>query len=457
MNQRPTYPTVPVTCPACRTRFAAPVVSLIDVGQNPEAKFLLLNGQINVAVCPNCGTGGLLNVPLAYHDPEKELFLTYIPAEMGLPEAEQQRIIGEMTNEVMAHLPPEQRKGYLLQPRNFFRLETMIEAILQADGITPEMLAAQQAKVDLLNRLMQTADAEARRAIAQEHDEQIDYEFFQLLAANIEIAQERGQRQAAQQLANLRQELLEWTTTGREAAAREEALRELGERVSREELLDKLIAAARAGESIKIETMVTVARPIVDYLFYQQLADRIEAAAAAGDQGEADMLQSLRQTILDLTTRLDAEMQQEAGRREQLIRRILASDDIERAVRANLLAIDELFLHVLAGDIQAAEQAGRQEEAGRLQQIGDALFKIIQESQPQEVQLINRLLEADYPAGSRSLLEENRTQVDGNLLALMDLIIENLRRDGQDDLARKLAQVREQAAGMVQSNSPVLR
>ncbi len=49
------YQTVPVTCPNCNHRFASPVLTIIDVGQYPEAKSLFLAGQINIAVCPQCG------------------------------------------------------------------------------------------------------------------------------------------------------------------------------------------------------------------------------------------------------------------------------------------------------------------------------------------------------------------------------------------------------------------
>lgn len=444
----PTYQTVPVTCPNCNNRFASPVLTIIDVGQNPEAKALLLSGQINIAICPQCGAGGMLSAPLVYHDPENELLFTYLPAEMGLPEMEQQRVVGELTNRVMSTLPPEKRKGYLLQPRNFLRLEGMIEAILEADGITPEMMQAQRAKADLLDRLVEADSPDARRAIAQENDDQIDYEFFQLLTLNIEIAQAQGQEQAAQQLLAIRQELLEWTTTGQEAADREEAIRELGTEITREGLLEKLMEAALADEQAKIETMVTVARPAIDYVFYQQLANRIEAASAEGKTQEAAALRALRETILDLTAQIDAEMKKAAEQAAQLIQEIANSGNIEQAVRANLDRIDEMFLSVLAGNIQAAEQSGQAEQTKKLQEIGDILMKLIQESQPPEVRFINQLLGADYPAETQALLEENRQQVDARLLELMQMINNDLVEDGREALAQKLEQIREQAAAL---------
>jgi hypothetical protein len=440
------YQTVPVTCPKCQYRFITPVLTIVDVGQYPEVKSLFLSGQINIAVCPQCGSAGLLNTPLVYHDPEKELLFTYIPTQLGLPQVEQERIIGDLTNRVMFSLPPEQRKGYLLRPRSFLRLEAMIEAALEADGITPEMLEAQRAKADLLTWLLRTADEQARQVIAKENDAQIDYEFFRLLTLNIRLAQSQGQEEAVRPLLELRTQLLQWTQTGQEIAAREQAIQDLGAEITREELLDKLVQAALAGEQAKVETMVAVARPAIDYLFYQQLTDRIEAAEQAGKAQEAGTLKTLRQTILALTAELDAEMRQATEETAQFLEEILKNDDLEQAVRANLDQIDDLFLSVLAAELQTAERSGQSERVEKLRRTADILMKLIEEGQPPEIQLINQLLAAEYPGGTQALLEENRQAIDGEFLELMQLVGQDLSQKGREELSQKLAQIHEQAS-----------
>lgn len=445
----PVYQTVSVNCPNCRHAFTTPVLSIVDVSQNPEAKALLLSGRINVAVCPQCGSAGALSAPLVYHDPEKELFFTFVPSELGLPDAEQQRLVGDLTNRVISALPAEQRKGYLLRPQSFFRLEGMIEAILEADGITPEMLEAQRARADLLQRLLQATSEDARRVIAQENDAQIDYEFFQFLTLNLELSQAEGREANVQELNALRKQLLEWTSVGRDAAAREEAIRSLGTEVTRERLLEKLVEAALAGEEAKVETMVAVARPAIDYIFYQQLTDRIEAAQKAGSVDQAETLKALRETVLDLTAEIDAEVQKAMEQAGQLVEEIVASDNLEDAIRDNLAQIDDLFLNVLAANIQAAEQSGRTEDAGRLRQIGDTVMQVIEQSQPPEVQLLNKLVAAEYPEGTQALLEENRALVDSTLLEVMDLVGEDLRQNNRQETAERLAQIREQASSMI--------
>lgn len=447
------YHTVPVTCPSCNNRFVSPVLAIVDAGQNPEAKALLLSGQLNVAACPQCGNAGRLSTPLLYHDPEKELFLTYVPSELGLPDAEQQRLIGDLTNQVISSLAPEQRKGYLLRPQSFLRLEALLEAVLQADGITQEMLEAQRAKASLLDRLMRTSSQNARRSIATEQDSDIDYDFFQFLALNIELAQASGQEEAVQQLLKVRQELLEWTSAGRDVAAREEAIRELGSEISRETLLDKLVQAALAEEQAKVETMVAVGRPAIDYVFYQQLTGRIDAATQAGQAEEAQKLEQLRADILDLTAEIDAELERASEEAAQLLKQILASDDLEQSVRANFEQIDDLFLNALGATLQAAERSGQSEAAEKLQQIGDIIMGLVDEMQPPEIQLINRLLASEYPEATKSLLEEQQSQVSARLVEIMRMLEQDLAQNGRPEMAQRLSQIRAQAEAMIEAGT----
>ncbi len=448
MNQ-PQFQMVPVTCPSCHSRFMAPVLTIIDVGEHPEIKAPFLLGQINIAACPQCGNAGRLGAPLVYHDPDKELLLTYLPPELGLTEADQQRIIGDLTNRVMSALPPEKRKGYLLRPRSFLRLEGLIEAVLQADGVTPEMLESQRAKAALLDRLLRAGSEQARQIVAQENDDLIDAEFFRLLALNIELTEMEGQSQLAAELRELRRQLLGWTTTGRQIAAREQAIQELGPRVSRETLLEKLVNAALAGDALRVETMVTVARPLIDYLFYQQLTERIEAAEQAGKAPEAEALKALRQQVLDLTAQLDERVRQASQEAARFLDQILASEDLEQAVRANLDRFDPLLLEVLASALDEAEQMGPPERAAKLRRVSDILLQLVQESQPAEIQFINQLLAADYPNGTRALLEQNRDRLDGELLELMRAIEEDVRQDGRTELSQRLAEIQRQVAELI--------
>ena len=137
-----TQKVTPVTCPSCNRRYNAAVTNIIDVGQEPHLKNLLLQGQLNGSQCPNCQYSGPLNIPLLYHDAEKELALALTPTELQLPHVEEQKIIGNLTNHLMNSLAPEQRKSYLFTPQTFISTESFLKAILAADGITEKVIQA---------------------------------------------------------------------------------------------------------------------------------------------------------------------------------------------------------------------------------------------------------------------------------------------------------------------------
>lgn len=82
-----------LTCPRCHALSGR---SLANCGRDrePQLKQLLLSGQLNVAVCPNCGAAGQIATPLLYHDPAHQLFMTYVPQELNMPRPEQERLHG---------------------------------------------------------------------------------------------------------------------------------------------------------------------------------------------------------------------------------------------------------------------------------------------------------------------------------------------------------------------------
>jgi predicted RNA-binding Zn-ribbon protein involved in translation (DUF1610 family) len=73
-----------IQCPNCKAPIMASIEQLIDVGQDPGAKARLLSGSINRIKCPSCGFEGQIAAPLVYHDPEKELLLTFMPVELNI-------------------------------------------------------------------------------------------------------------------------------------------------------------------------------------------------------------------------------------------------------------------------------------------------------------------------------------------------------------------------------------
>ncbi len=437
---------LPVTCPYCRAKFAAPIQRVVDVGQDPGLKVALLQGRLNVATCPQCGNTGMLNAPFIYHDPEKELALCFVPTDLGLPAAEQQKLIGDLTNAVLNSLPPEKRKGYLLQPQIFFSLRGLIDTILQADGVTKEMIEAQRAKGELIFKLLDARSDERLRQLVKEHDAELDYEFFQTLTATMETARADGKQDLAQRLLALRTRLLELTTVGKRAVAQQKAIESLGEKVTREDLLQKMIECE---DEDQLQAYVALGRPLLDYTFFLALTEKINAAQAGGKSEEVQRLTDLRDKILKLQAEFDAEVTAALQRAADLLRKILQSQDREATAREHLREIDNTFFAILTANIAQAEEKGQKEIADDLKQVGDLILTLLQESAPPEIKLINQLLQAEHPEGTKKILEENATLVTSDLIEMMDLMAEDLKHGGHDEAAQRLRDIRTQAAAMI--------
>ena len=140
-------PKTHINCPNCRQPLMADVDQLFDAGADPSAKSKLISGSFNQIRSPSCGYQGNLSTPLVYHDPDKELLLTYFHPDLGKTRDEQERMIGALINQAVNRLPQEKRKGYLLRPQSVLTLQGLVERILEGDGITREMLQAQQQRL----------------------------------------------------------------------------------------------------------------------------------------------------------------------------------------------------------------------------------------------------------------------------------------------------------------------
>jgi hypothetical protein len=442
---------VNVRCPACQTQYTASLHNLVDVGRSPRLKTLLLQGRLNVGVCPQCGTGGMLNVPLIYHDPEKELLFCLVPQELRMSEGERQRAIGEMSNAVINSLPTQQRRGYLLQPRVFLSMQSLLEAVLEADGITKEMLQNQQAKVRILGEMIQAADDPLRlAALINEHKDKIDDEFFVLLTANLRAAEQSTRTESIHKLTKLRETLLERTDAGKHVAEREKAISDIlgnmDENLTRADLLQRIIAAT-ASEHYEdiLRVLVTVARPLVDYQFFQLLTQHIEAAEQEGDLETSQKLKSTRDTVLDLIQELDAQIRDQMQQKAQLLAEIMQSDDPAQIIRTHLDDIDEVFMSVLEANIAQNEQRQQNKALDALRAVRNTIAEILQENAPPEIRFINQLLQAEYPNETRRILAENSAMVGAELLHTMEMLANDLADRGDKETSERLNAIKAQA------------
>ncbi len=420
-----------VTCPNCRASFGAPIEQILDVEIDPSAKARLLAGQVNLVVCPSCGFASMLDLPFIYHDPRKELALVYMPMAAGRTDLERQQAIGALSRAVMSTMPQEQRKGYLLNPQVFLTYESLVNRVLEADGVTPEMLQAQRDRAELLKRLLEAPTSEERLNLIQENTALLDESFFRILSLNLEQADAMGRAEVVQRLLEVRALLLEETAVGQKLAARSRALQALQEQPTREKLLDLLIEtedpATRA-------VLITFGQPLVDYLFFQKLTQRIENTL---DEETRKRLESLREEVMGIRERIREQAREEVRDKLRLLQDLISSEQPELLARRRLVELDDLFLNVLATEIENARQAGDQKTVSRLQNVWQLVMQLLQEQVPPELLLLTQLMEAPDEGAIRQILEANAQMVDADFVALLEQVEQDMRARGEEELAQK--------------------
>jgi CpXC protein len=416
-----------VRCPNCKAPVQAAVEQLIDVGEDPSAKARLLSGSLNMVRCATCGFEGALAVPLVYHDAGKELLLTFTPVELGLKKDDQERMLGQLINQVVNRLPPEKRKAYLLQPQAILTRQGLVERILAADGVTKEQLDAQRTRLRLFEDLLRTPESDLK-SFVDAHNAELGAEFFQLASLSLQATAEPRAREAA--MTRLEQ-VLDMTSYGRQLAEQEaeltaaaESLQQAGKDLTRERLLALLIQAPGAE---RVLALAGLARPVLDYSFFQMLSERIEAAQ--GD--EKTKLGLLRQQLLDFTQQLDKVREARAAQSASLLRSIMQAPNLDQALASALPYIDELFLGILEANLRAARERNDTATLQRLEEIDRRLRDAVERAMPAGLRLAQKVLDTDDEAQAHALLEAETSAIDDQLVSALLAAAQKLDEAGE--------------------------
>jgi hypothetical protein len=435
-------PKTQVSCPNCRQPIMAEIDQLFDVNVDPAAKQRFLSGSFNFIQCPVCGYQGTLASPILYHDPDKELLLTYVPPELGLPRNDQERLIGGLINQVIQKLPQEKRKGYLLKPQETLTLQGMVERVLEGEGITREMIQSQQERLNLIRRLAGVADESGRVEIAKQEDKLIDAEFFGILSRLIEAAAASGDQNSARQLSDLQKTIMPVTTYGRklqeqtqEVQSVIDELRSLGKDVTRDKVLDLIL---KSPTDTRVSILVSLARPVMDYGFFQLLSERIDRARGDG----RTRLVELRTKLLEMTQAVDRQV---AARREearQSIDELLKSKNIEQAIQEAPGDIDEFFVQELNDMLEEARKKGDLERSAGLRQIVEVIQKF---SAPPELALIEEYLDVDGDQPRQAFLDAHQEHINQEFLDLLANIAVQTQSGNDPEFAERVQAANRQA------------
>jgi hypothetical protein len=386
----------------------------------------------------------LYPTPIVYHDPEKEMLLTYFPSELGVSINEQEKMVGPLIKRVVNDLPMEKRKAYLFQAQSMLTYQTMMEKILEADGVTKDMLDAQQKKLQLIQRLLSTASVDSRKEIIKQEEALIDETFFGLLNRLVEATVAQGDKQSAQQLALFQQELLQETKVGQEIQEKmkssQKAMEDLQEAskagLTREKLLDLLIEAP---DEIYINTLIGMVRTGLDYEFFQILSQKIDATS---DPEQKTKLSSLRDFLVEVTRQIDAQIQEEKQHARETLNKILAEVNIEVGLEKYGNELNDFFVEAVQEGLQEARKAADLEKISKLGQLNSMIEEA--SKPPAEIQFVETLLQAPDTESIKTLLNEKPEVINDEFLQLLANLINQTEQQGnQQALVTKLKEIQK--------------
>ncbi len=424
-----------ITCPNCGTPYTAEVHQVVDAKRTPELKQRLLDGSLNVAVCPNCQAGGPLSSILLYHDPDHELFMIHVPHELNLNQVQREQTIGKLTQDVMNNLPPEERRAYMLQPQMILNMQTFMEKVLETEGVTKEMIERQQQQAELLGKLAQ-ADKDVQDFLIEERGREIDETFFAMLQQYIEAASQMDDNNQLLPLINLQAKLMTETAVGRQLEKRQIAVHKMSQEAKKAgglspQLLVKHIVANQENEGV-VDSLVMAGQGTLQYEFFSELTAEIEKVEKSDNQTVAQRLTNYRGKYLELYDEMQNTSRQMMEEVMQTLSLIMEAPDKDTAVRQNADKLDDAFMYVLSARMADAEQKGNKAEIQALNEIQAAIIAMVEAQLPPPVLLMNNLVRAENMADVNRLLDENQHLISPEMLQLVDQVVEQAEQRGDN-------------------------
>ena len=432
-----------LTCPQCGTPYSAEVHQVVDSRRTPELKQRLLNGTLNVAVCPSCGAGGQMATLLLFHDPEYETFMVHVPQELNLDHMQREQVIGQLTKQVMDDTPPEERRAYMFQPEIMLNWQTFMEKVLETEGITPEMIARQKKQSELLQTLIK-ADKDVQDVLLTERADEIDETFFAMLQSFMDMASQTNSEQDLLAITNLRYRLMTETPVGRRMEQQQIALHKLNQNAKKQGgltpamLLEHILANQE--QAHVVDALVMAGQGALQYEFFSLLTAEIEKVEKAGDKTAVDRLTALRADLLKLYEGMQEQSKNMVEEALETLNAILAAPDKQQALAENAQKIDDAFMSVLVAKMNDAEQQNDIPQFQVLNEIHSLIYAQMEQAMPPQVQLLNQLVRAESPEQQNQLLNENESLISEELIQMIDQVME--QAGGQEELNGRLQSVK---------------
>jgi len=184
----------------------------------------------------------------------------------------------------------------------------------------------------------------------------------------------------------------------------------------------------------RVKAFAGLVRPAMDYEFFQNFTERIEAA----DESDRKNLVEKRNLMLKVT------LQQKVSEATETINRIIANESIEEGLMKNIGLVDQLFVQVLSGEINQAEESENEERKEKLIE----LFQIIQEmTTPPELKKVEELVAlSDDSSKLEKALDEIDPELSEKIIGYLTSIISNYEDQVVNEEADNLDQLNDTLA-----------
>ena len=369
--------TLEIICANCQTAFEETAQTIVD-GEDIELKAAILQDELNALDCPHCQTSVQPLTPIYYYDLSKKLVLILLPEELALSEEEKQGTIAELTQNAIHNIAKKRRKRWLREPQIFTSYVAMTEAILTADGITPEILTLQQERARLIEEFMPLSHGTMFDAKVKEHEAELDTTFFGILATYMQAAQMQGDEERTKIFLDLRTRLSRSSPERKAIIAEIDAQLGLTIVQDQADLLEKLQATQSKAER---KTLIAAGFDHLDDEFFQLLTDKFDRAARTNDSTVELFNQQLRDDILELKTIHENESRVALEKAEALFKEVIQADAPDQVLKQKVANIEETFFFVLGTNIAKARQQGQDGAAQALELIGRVAAGLLQERQ----------------------------------------------------------------------------
>jgi uncharacterized protein YqiB (DUF1249 family) len=336
-------------------------------------------------------------------------------------------------------------------------MQGLMELVLQADGITPEMMEQQRQRVNLIQELVEASD-EQLEALITKNDSKIDSQFVQTMSVMAQRLAQTGRTDVAERLMLTQQVILEVSSFGRqlmEQQARQEAMVEevagevqaMGAGAKRSDFL--ALARKYADDTMRLQALVGVARPVFDNQFFQELTVAIGQEAAA----ERPALEALQDRLKQLIEIIDEQTEMQMRAAANVLQALLnvPPADLDETLRANLPLLNDTFMAVLTANLQEAERRKDMNALARLRQVYDRVVAVMQQTMQPELILVNQLLSTETDDEAQTILKEGIEEFGESLVEMMDAIGQILNSQGEFEVLSRLTSLRKEAEALLQA------